>query len=77
MHVLRKCYLLLLIMCMVTCDHRDTDLEAEPEPCEALLARIEDCIGGRPALSGLCVDEQAERLLTMSCAEIVIYLRGE
>jgi hypothetical protein len=78
MHALRKCYLFLLIACMATCDHAD-DQSYNPyrSPCEALLDKLEDCIGGRPSLRGACTDRKAERLLEMSCAEIISNLRGE
>ena len=75
MYVLRKCYLLLLIICVTTCEPQDTQIDKSP--CEILLDTLEACIGGRPSLMGTCTDEEANRLLKLSCADIISNLRGE
>lgn len=75
MHALRKCYLFLLIVCMTTCDNQD--VPQEENPCGALIKRLEECIGARPFIRGVCTAEKVKMMLELSCAELINDLMGE
>ena len=78
MYALRKCCLFLLVICMTTCDNGSVDEMSEPQnSCDRLLDKLEDCIGARPSLIGVCIEERVEYLLMLSCAEIISNLRGQ
>ena len=78
MYALRKCCLFLLVICMTTCDNGSVDELSEPQnACDRLLDKLEDCVGARPSLIGVCTEQKAENLLMLSCAEIISNLRGQ
>lgn len=71
MYVLRKHCLLLLMLC--ACDDgapKAPDMGLSP--CEALLDRIEQCLGARPALVGDCPVSSVQQALNMTCGELLI-----
>ena len=75
MHALRKCYLFLLIACMTACDNQN--VQQEQSPCDALINKLEECIGARPFIRGECTAENVKRLLELSCAELIDNIMGE
>ena len=70
--------LLLTLVCLCTCD-ADRSIPTPPRtPCEALLDKLEACIGGRPVLRGVgCSAERANALLELTCGEILSELMGD
>jgi len=78
MPALRKRHLLLLILITASCaDEVSDEFTGYADPCERLLDRIATCVGGRPPLRGTCDEDEAERLLDMTCEALIRNLRGE
>lgn len=68
---------LLTLACLSTCDSHESASPIPRTPCEVLLDKLEECIGGRPALRGVgCSEEKANALLDLTCDEILSELMG-
>ena len=73
-----KVWKVLLLLSLTSCDASapQVDSGADLDPCDRVIKRLEECIGARPALIGVCTSADVDRLLLLSCGELLQELSG-